>query len=247
MPNGYKKTLMARTQSEIDVIYDVGNQLKHGLITADYPRLEIDFKHIKMGAYDEALLNYCNSVILHNTPHSKTDWVLKVQNLVCIGRLDSNEVLDTNAIERRSKYIPPWDRNKPKSAILACCNLTPEKWIFYKSIEREPWPFTAYGNVKFYTKELLKKIGISRKDRVLDIIGSIEDHGLLPSKFFETDIPVLAKLYEKNVYIAMTGRHRIAAMRYLAKQKNFEFETVKIPTVVIESDHFALSEEVSWR
>ena len=151
MPNGYKKTLMARTQSEIDVIYDIGNQLKNGLVTSDYPRSEIDFKQIKMGTYDEALLDYCNSILVHNIPHSKTAWVQKIQNRVCLGRLDSHELLDTNAIERRSKYIPPWDRNKSKSAILACCKLTPEKWIFYESIEREPWPFTAYGNILNFT------------------------------------------------------------------------------------------------
>ena len=244
MPDDYKKTLMARTQTEIDFIYNIGNQLKHGLVTSDYPRSEIDFKHIKMGAYDEALLDYCNSVLVNNVSHSKTDWVQKFRNLVCLGRLDSHEVLDSSAIQIRSQYIPPWDRNIPKSTILARCSITPENWIVYASIEREPWPFTVYGNIKFYTKILLTKIGISRNDRVLAIIKSIEDHGLLPAKFYETDIPVLAKLNENNVYIAMTGRHRIAALRYLAKNKNLRFDTVKIPTIVIESDHFALSEEV---
>ena len=104
--------------------------------------------------------------------------------------------------------------------------------------------YSLWKYIKFYTKSLLKKIGISRKDRVLNIIKSIEDHGLLLKKFFETDVPVLAQLSERNVYIAMTGRHRIAALRYLAKQKNVQFDTVKIPTIVIESGHFALSEEV---
>lgn len=244
MLNVFERRLMVSSQTEIDYIYKIANKLKHGKDVNNFITSNIDFKNMKMGAYDEAILDYCNSILLYNCSHSKTEWVQKVQDLVCIGRLDKNESLNKKAIERRMKNIPPWDRNTPSSSILRRCELTPKKWIFYRSAEREPAPFTIFGNVKFYTKQLLKSLGICKKDRVLGIIQSIEHQGLLLDKFYETDTPVLARLHEMNIYIAITGRHRIAALRYLAKHNNMQFDSLKIPILDVESDHFALSEKI---
>ena len=237
------------SQLEIDRLYKTSDSLKRGIVNWQPFLQTIEYETINMGEYDNSLMEYCEQVLDKNYKHHKTSWVQSYENLVCIGRLDVDEKLQVNAIKRRWQRIPPWDKHKSCGSILSICSVTERRWIVYKSIEREPSPHKIHGNVKFYIKEILKIFGICRKDRVLNVVKSLIVNGYNDKKFFikggknkSPDIPVLGHLVKNDCYVALTGRHRIAALRYLAKIHHKQFKSTRVPVIQIDSDNFALSE-----
>jgi hypothetical protein len=238
----FNKYYSINNQLEIDKLYQTVNKLKNKFIESNSFSEKIEFDIMQMGAYDEMLLQYCEKILIYKGKHKNTSWVKDYEDLVCIGRLDVNECLCQDAIIRRWGQIPPWDKFVSPQLILSKCSVTKQRWIVYKSREREPAPFSYSGNIKFYMKNLLRFIGISKKDRVLGIINSLDKNGFIHEKFYETDVPVLLKLVPNNCYVALTGRHRIAALRYLAKTQNKHYDFIKLPVIKIDSDNFALTE-----
>ena len=161
--------------------------------------------------YDNCLVHYCRQTRDLGIRHKDTCWVRNCEDIVSLG-LAPLSISNVDLLYPRSR---PYD-------------LLPRliRWIAMKQVfvDEEGWAFIRYlPPLDFSVKALLIRAryflltisNLRRRDRILDIVDSIIKNGWDNSRAIIPHPSVLIFHRLTNKFSVHTGRHRIAAVRYL--------------------------------
>jgi len=183
------------------------------------------------GYYDRCLEHYCYERLNLKVPHEQTCWVRFASKTYCLGRAKPDTEFDHGAkiqfLERlrrdeRDNYVAmsvyrAYQRNPE---LIDGLKKDEAGWIILHA-DVPIRPLDPKERVKVSVKDFLKKVlGYPNDDRVLRVVQSIETHGWdndLAWKLPEGGA-VLGYSRSTGRYFAITGRHRVAAARYLYSQ-----------------------------
>jgi len=146
------------------------------------------------GYYDQCLERYVYERINRNIPNEETCWFKYAQNNKCIGWSDTTIPFDTK--EKRS-FLNELGKIRP--------HFNDDK--FLDLLERDPDGYIFLHSNKVFSDD----------DKVLSICKSIGDNGFSNIESSFTPI-ILGYSTETGRYNVISGRHRIAALRYLHTQ-----------------------------
>lgn len=189
----------------------------------------------EFGAWDEALTQYCNEVINDKLPHTHTFFSRCYENLRVIGKIQKN----TMNINRLTNYH---DIIGKEFNLLSCKNI--EEYIIQRNqrllIDTDGYIFAylksrpSYSSLlkihKKHSQNLIRKFisrnVFGRSNKVIRIASSIQKNGWQPENMKNHHTIMVARSLNTGKFSVLTGRHRLAAIRYLVNQG-----CVKVPSV----------------
>lgn len=199
-----------------------------GLCQAPKYRTELDLSSVQLNYYDNCLFNYIGQRQA-GVKHSKTCWVRYCERNISLGMLEPN--LDN------IKRLYPKASASPLLKVFANYYLKfaskrdAEGWYSLKHLP--PLDFTIIGLFRRFVYSIKTVFGIRSRDRVIDVVESMKLYGIDVEKFTTPHPSILLYHLEDNSYTILTGRHRIAAAKYL--QVNEARNSIqKVPVVIIE-------------
>jgi len=203
---------------------------------------------LTMGYYDRCLEYYCYERLELNRRHEETCWVRYAEKTYCLGRMDpaaefgpeeKARFMERLAREESRNYVAMsvWRAYRKNHRLLRTLKKDDEGWVLLLAdIPMRPLGYRErlVASAKESAKRVLR---YPREDRVLRVVRSIEASG------WNNDIAwtepeggaVLGYSTSGRRYFALTGRHRIAAARYLYSQGKLsgatllEFPVIEYP------------------
>jgi hypothetical protein len=183
---------------------------------------------LETGYYDRCLEHYCYERINLKIPHEQTCWMRFAIKTYCLGRVDPGtefgdeakvQFMESLGRERREDFIAMSIyrayRKNPK--IRHALKKDDEGWLMFRA-DIPIRPLDRIGRFREATKDFLKKVLRYRsKERILGLLQSIETRG------WDRDLArkpggVLGYSRTTKRYLVITGKHRIAALKYLYSQ-----------------------------
>jgi hypothetical protein len=180
------------------------------------------------GYYDRCLEHYCYERLNLKIPHEQTCWVRFAEKTYCLGRVDPSTEFDDEAKARFLESLGREERdNYVAMSIYRAYRKNPEIRHALKK-DDEGWlilhadvpigPLDRRERIKVSVKDFLKRmLRYPRDDRILKVVQSIETRGWDNDLAWELPEGGAVLGYSRTTgrYFALTGRHRIAAARYL--------------------------------
>jgi hypothetical protein len=197
---------------------------------------------LEMGYYDRCLEHYLVQRLRDGRAHDDTCWIRYAENTFCVGRVDVNTPWDDEARtafleelgRRTGSHIwasihHAWRRDRSLAKALA---RDAEGWVLLladipiRSLSRRQ-RMRSFGRT--LTRRLRR---LPEVDRVAGIAASIERHGWSNELARQPSASVLGYSRATGRYMAMTGRHRIAAAKYLYRQGRLDGATyLEVPII----------------
>ena len=191
------------------------------------------------GYYDHCLEYYCYERLNLNLSHEQTCWVRFAERTYCLGKIDPVGMFDDDAKvnfleklarEESDNYVAmsTYRAYRRDSRLLRALKKDNEGWVLLLA-DIPIGPFNRrrrlVASAKDWTKKLLR---FPRDDRVLQVVHSIKAHG------WDNDLSwvepeggaVLGYSRTTECYFALTGRHRLAAAKYLYSQGKLSGSTL---------------------
>jgi len=158
------------------------------------PTSTIVLKDINVGYYDKCLEKYLHERLDLFITNEQTCWYKMAQNNKCIGFLKPDMEFDDKAkkafLQQKEKIKPGWDQ--PEYINLLKRN--DEGYIFFLS------------NYEF-----------TKDDGIIQLVRNIQQYGF--SNYLSVSSPIiLGYSIISQTYSLISGRHRIASLKYLASQ-----------------------------
>lgn len=182
---------------------------------------------LEMGYFDRCLQRYLVQRLREGLPHEQTCWVRHAEKTFCLGRLEAGATLDDAARRRLVEDLPSRRTHVHQSvyracrrdpSLLAALQADAEGWIYFKA-DIPIRSLHLRKRVRAAGTTLLRRIRrIPLEDRVVGIVRSIETRGWSNELARDPSASVLGHSRATGRYMAMTGRHRIAAARYCYEQ-----------------------------
>jgi hypothetical protein len=195
------------------------------------PFYAVRLDELTMGYYDRCLEYYCHERLDMNKRHEETCWARYAAKTYCLGRIDPGVEFGTEqkarfmerlAREESDNYVAmsiyrAYRRNR---SLLKTLKKDDQGWVLLHA-DINVAPLKARDRLIASAKSFAKRaLGYPQDDRVLKVVRSIEAHG------WDNDLAwtepeggaVLGYSRTTGLYFALTGRHRIAASRYLYSQ-----------------------------
>jgi hypothetical protein len=232
------------TWEQIQLLYKaVGKLSKNRPPPPSFCSVRLD--QLITGYYDRCLEYYCYERLNLQIPHEQTCWVRFAEKTFCLGRVDPGthfddetkvQFMESLGRERRDNYIAMsiYRAYHKNPELRHALKKDEEGWLMFLA-DVSIGPLHHKERIKTYIKNLLKKILRSpNDDRVLKIVQSIEAYG------WDNDLAwvlpeggaVLGYSRTTKRYFALTGRHRIAAVKYLHSQGKISGSTrIEFPVI----------------
>lgn len=195
---------------------------------------------LTVGYRDRCLQRYMTQHFREGRSHSETCWVRFAENTYCVGRADLREAFDDEArarvldglAQRRDSHIYAsigrvWRRDR---SLVKAVQRDRDGWILFMAeipIISLMWRW----RLRFARERLIRRLrGIPLEDRVIGIVKSIEARGWSNELARQPSSSVLGYSRVTGRYAAITGRHRLAAARYLFEQGRLDGATfIEVP------------------
>ena len=194
---------------------------------------------LNMGYYDRCLEYYCHERLDLNRSHEETCWARYAEKTYCLGRGDRAGEFDAEqkarfmewlAREERDNYVAMsvWRACRTNRRLLDALKRDDEGWVLlHADIPIRPLDGRQrlVASMKEWVKRMLR---YPRNDRVLLVVRSIEAHGWDNAAAWKEPEGGAVLGYSRtwHRYFALTGRHRIAAARYLYSQGKLAGSTI---------------------
>ena len=198
---------------------------------------------IDTGYYDRCLEYYAYERLQLNKLHTETCWIRYAERTHCLGKIAPGAELDDEAKvrfferlgrERKNDFIAMsiFRAYRKNPEIRHALKVDEEGWLMFFRGNLPIMPLSRTERTKIMAKDLVKKmIGYSSSDRILRLIESIENHG------WDQDLArkpsgVLGFSRKTRRYLVFTGKHRIAALKYLYSQGRISGSTrIEYPVI----------------
>jgi len=189
----------------------------------------IRLDELRTGYYDRCLEYYAYERLNLNRAHDETCWSRYAERTHCLGKIEPGARLDDDAKarfmermgrERRNDFIAmsiyrAYRRNPEIRRDLA---VDDEGWIMFFRGDIPIRPLARKERARVWVRDLVKRmVRYKGNDRVLRLIRDIETHGW-DSELARKPSGVLGLSRRSGRYLVITGRHRIAALKYLHSQ-----------------------------
>jgi hypothetical protein len=195
------------------------------------------------GYFDRCLEHYAYERLNLKTPHAETCWVRLADKTYCLGKIDPDAEFDDEAKtrfmkslgrERRDDFIAMsiYRGYRRNPEVRADLKKDDDGWIMFFLGDIPILPLERGIRLKVRAKNLLKKVlGYQGNDRVLKLARSIEAHGW-DQELARNPSGVLGFSRSLQRYFVITGRHRIAALKYLHSQGKIDGATeIEYPVI----------------
>jgi len=194
------------------------------------------------GYYDRCLEHHAFQRLNESVPHAQTCWIRYAQNTFCLGRIDPDAELDQAAAIRFLTEMGRRADNPANASIAREFRRDPGLWKALRK-DRDGWlmfhadiPIRSVllrKRLKAYWKTFVNRVTRTpEEDRVLGLVRSIEAHGWSNDLARQPSGSVLGYSRKTGRYMALTGRHRIAAARYLYSQGRLAGQTrLEVPVI----------------
>jgi len=195
-----------------------------------------------MGYFDRCLECYCYERLNLGKAHQETFWARFASRIFCLGRIDPRAEFDDRAKERFLENVGRERRDNV--AAMSAYRAYRKNPAVRQALTRdaEGWLMFYFGDIPLAPLGRARRLGASVKrvikrtlryqpdDRVLSVVRSIESRGWVQELAREGG--VLGYSRETGRYFAITGKHRIAALKYLHSQGKIDGATpVHYPVV----------------
>lgn len=158
------------------------------------PLTSIKIDEVVTGHYDQCLERYLFERINRSMPNENTCWFKFAQNNKCIGWVDKDTNFDSEA---KRQFLGKLSRQKPY--------LKDKKLSDFLERDMDGYIFLSSNNI------------FEDDDKVLSLYSNIRENGF--SNVVSSLIPIILGFSTKTGrYNAISGRHRIAVLRYLRSQ-----------------------------
>lgn len=166
---------------------------------------------LRLEYYDNCLSNYCKQTIDLGVQHKDTCWVRNCENVVSLG---PKPFCEGNI---QLLYPKSWQNGViyrvVRSSFLRRVRFDADGWAFLRFLP--PLDFSIkglFGRARYW---FVTAVGLRARDRVLDVVESIQKNGWCNSLAIKPHPSVLIYHRSTGKISVHTGRHRIAAVRYL--------------------------------
>ncbi len=158
------------------------------------PLATVKIDDVITGYYDQCLERYLYERINRNKPNEETCWFRYAQNNKCIGWVDSCIHFDS---DEKKSFLNKLGKKKPSF----------KNYELIDFLERDPDGYVFLRSNRIYKND----------DKVLSICKSIEENSF--SNIESSFVPIILGYSAiTGNYNVISGRHRIAALRYLQTQ-----------------------------
>jgi len=180
---------------------------------------------LQTGYYDKCLEYYCYERLDLGIPHKETCWVRYAEKVFCIGRIAPNTELTDSMRNDILSHLARQKHNGVYQEICKMCRTITQARKCIKA-NSEGWVM-FYGDIPIRSGYLKNRIrdaarrltrrifGTVEQDRVLNIVESIRRHGWDPELAYQPSCSLIGYSHSTKRFLMLTGRHRIAALRYL--------------------------------
>lgn len=197
---------------------------------------------IQLGYYNRCLEHYCYERLNLGISHEQTCWIRYASKTYCLGRIDPSAKFDDIAIklfmeslnERKNDFIAMsiYKAYRRKPNIVHDLKKDEEGWLmFCSAIPIEP--LGKKDRIKDFCKNSIKKtIGYDKGKRILKLIENIRINGWDNNLAKKPLCGVLGYSRKTKCYQVFTGKHRIAALKYLYSQGEISGSTfIEYPVI----------------
>lgn len=207
------------------------------------PCKSVRLEELELGYYDRCLEHYCYERLNLNVPHDQTCWVRFAEKSYCLGRVDPGIDFNDNEKEKFLKDLCHQNDNfvsmsiyrayKKNAELRHALKIDSNGWIIFCA-DVPIRSLNKTTRIKDDIKALIKKLlRYQQDDRVLDIVKNIDNKGWNNELAWEPNHGfMLGYSGSSHRYLALTGRHRIAAARYLFSQGKISGSTlIEVPII----------------
>ena len=195
-----------------------------------------------MGYRDRCLQRYMIQRFQEGRRHAETCWVRFAENTYCVGRADLREAFDDDA---RARVLDGLADRRDSHIYASIGRAWRRDPTLVKALQRDRDGFIMFmAEIPIITLQWRWKIRVAidrwmwrlglrpAEDRVVGIVRSIEARGWSNELARMPSSSVLGFSRTTGRYSAITGRHRLAAARYLFDQRRLDGSTfIEIPIV----------------
>ena len=189
----------------------------------------------KFGAWDEALTQYCSEVLNSKTSHTQTFFSRYYENLRVIGKISKNNCFINKLTNYQDIIGKEYTLLSRKNIEEYCIQRNQRLLIdtdgyIFAYLRSRPTYSSLLGIHKEHSQNLIRrfisKSVLARTNKVIRIANSIEQHGWQPENMTDHHTITVARSLDTGKFSVLTGRHRLAAIRYLVGQS-----AIKAPSI----------------
>ena len=195
----------------------------------------LSIKEAKFGAWDESLYLYCDEILNKKLPHTHTFFSRCYENLRVIGKISKNTFSINNLTNYHDiigkEYNLLSEKNIEEYNIQRNQRLLIDTDGYIFAYLRSRPTFSSLLRInKKHSQDLIRryisKSVLARTNKVIKIANSIQQNGWQPENMMNHHTITVARSIDTGKFSVQTGRHRLAAIRYLVDQG-----AIKVPSI----------------
>lgn len=233
-------TVERPTWAQIESLGPAIQKLRNTPPPMPFSGLTVD--RLVMGYRDRCLQRYMVQRFREGRRHAETCWVRFGENTYCVGRAEPGEAFDDEA---RAQVLDRLAAREDSHIYASIARAWRRDRSLIKAVQRDRDGFVMFmaeipiitlqrrWKVRLAIDRWMKRLGLRREeDRVVGIVRSIEARGWSNELARMPSSSVLGFSRTARRYAAITGRHRLAAARYLFDHGRLAVSTfIEVPIV----------------
>jgi len=227
-------TLDDITWNEIKILNKLVSRLRLNPLPPEYNKYPC-IGEIKTGYYDRCLEHYCYQRLDKGLDDSQTCWTKNALQIHCVDRFSNPHRLTFEEKKNVVQRLGNDKKNFVFQSIVRQCKKQPSiidsifcdsnGWVFIKG-DFNILPNNSLDRAKVIVKKKIRKLLKYPKNKnILSIINSVKKNGWNESMSSAPLCGVLGYSILEDKYHVLTGKHRIASMKYLLSRGYISPET----------------------